>query len=395
MDATRKHLLEDAIVPRRHRIVYLTPDCTDAAVKKRAHGFTALGHELVSFSFRRARYDVGYQPDWPNVELGQTEERRLASRIVMCLGALRTIYANRRKWREATMLYVRNVDLSLLGVVGKWLTRSRAPLVYEVLDVHPALTQHGVRAAVLRWLERRVLGRSELLVISSPAFLRDYFQPTQHYTGRVFLLENKWPREDMCARERKLPFELDDHEPVWTIGWFGNLRCQKSLDILTGLAEMLPDRVRIYLRGHASLLGERTLLDAIRGNPNMVYEGEYSAPKELAEIYSRVHFSWCGDLCGGENSLWLLPCRLYEGGYFGIPAIAVDAHETGRAVRDRELGISISPPYAIALKDVLLGMTSAEYTRMRNNLEAKPASDFLDDGDLASMVSLIPRRNNE
>ena len=41
------------------------------------------------------------------------------------------------------MLYVRNVDLAVLGMVGKLLTRSRARIVFEVLDVHPALTRSG------------------------------------------------------------------------------------------------------------------------------------------------------------------------------------------------------------------------------------------------------------
>ena len=42
----------------------------------------------------------------------------------------------------------------------------------------------------------------------------------------------------MSALTRKIPYELTEHEPVWTIGWFGNIRCQQSLAILTELAEM-------------------------------------------------------------------------------------------------------------------------------------------------------------
>ena len=278
-DGTQQDLMENSTDFRGRRIIYVAPDCTDSAVKKRAHGFVSLGVDLLSFSFRRTRYDVNYVPDWPNVELGKTTERRLAARILMLLRALWIIYANRRSWRAATMLYVRNLDLALLTLLGKAMTRCRAPLVFEVLDVHPELAKRGTRAVLLRWLERRVLNRCELLVVSSPAFLKNYFHPIQGYTGRTFLLENKWPCENFCADDRKLAYELNDHQPVWTIGWFGNLRCPRSLDILTELADALPDRVKIYMRGCASLLGEQLLANAIGNRPNMFFEGEYRAPE--------------------------------------------------------------------------------------------------------------------
>ena len=118
------------------------------------------------------------------------------------------------------MLYVRNLDLALLAWVATLLTRSRAPLVYEVLDVHPGLTKQGLRGAILRWLERRILKRCELLVVSSPAFLNNYYRPVQGYKADAFLLENKWPRERFCVQPRKIPCDFAEGHPVWTIGWF-------------------------------------------------------------------------------------------------------------------------------------------------------------------------------
>jgi succinoglycan biosynthesis protein ExoL len=333
---------------------------------------------------------VDYVPDWPNVELGKTTERRLAARILASLRSLRIIYANRRSWRAATMVYVRNLDLALLTLLARVITRCRAPLVFEVLDVHPKLAERGARAALLRWLERRVLNRCELLVVSSPAFLKNYFQPLQHYTGQTFLLENKWPREDVWTEDRKLAFDLDEHRPVWIVGWFGNLRCPRSLEILTELADALPDRVQIYMRGCPSLLGARRLENAIGGRPNMVFAGEYVAPAEFASIYSNVHFNWCADFSDGDNSRWLLPNRLYEGGYFGIPAIAIAGHETGRVVRERHLGITLEAPYAHSMKDLLDNLTSEQYRQLRQRIEAMPSFHFVDTGEMAELMRLAP-----
>jgi succinoglycan biosynthesis protein ExoL len=371
---------------RRGRVVYVTPDCTDSAVQKRVHGFLGVGMDVVSFSFRRARYNVEYVPDWPNIELGTTTERQLLTRAFVMMRALWLIFRHRRTWREATVVYARNLDLALLALVGKSITRCPAPFVYEVLDIHPATTGGGYKAAFLRWLERRVLARSELLVISSPAFLENYFQPLQRYQGESFVMENKWHAKQISTLTRNLPYPLEAQEPIWTIGWFGNIRCAKSLEILTELADALPDRVRIYIRGCASLLGEQELMNAIGSRKNMIFAGEYAAPGELPAIYSNVHFNWCVDLCGGDNSQWLLPNRLYEGGYFGVPAIAIEGHETGRVVSQRNLGITLQTPAAHQLRDVLSSLSREDYEQMRQSIESLPAAHFVDYGDLAQLM---------
>ena len=136
------------------QIVYIAPDCTDSAVQKRAHGFVTAGHDVVSFSFRRTRYNVQYEPDWPNVSLGCTTERKLAARIAICLKALWRVIRYGRYWRQADLIYVRNLDLAVLTLIGRLLTGCCAPVVYEVLDVHPALTANGLRSKMLRWTER-------------------------------------------------------------------------------------------------------------------------------------------------------------------------------------------------------------------------------------------------
>lgn len=372
-------------------VVYIAPDCTDSAVRKRVHGFLGVGMEVVSFSFRRVRYNVDFVPDWPNYELGTTSERRLLTRVFVMLRALGLIFRHRRTWRAASVVYARNLDLALLALVGKAITRCPAQFVYEVLDIHPATTRSGVRAAVLRWLERRVLAKSQLLVVSSPAFVPNYFEPWQRYRGESLLLENKWPSNQISSLSRKLPYELPEHEPRWIIGWFGNIRCLKSLQILSELADLLPDRVQVYIRGCVSLLGEQTLMDAVSGRSNMVFAGEFMAPGELPAIYSNIHFNWCVDLCGGDNSQWLLPNRLYEGGYFGVPAIAIDGHETGRVVRQRQLGITLDNPIAHELGDLLSQLTREEYKQLRQRIESLPATNFVDYGDLAQLRQATSR----
>ena len=199
--------------------------------------FLAGGHQLLSFSFRRDRYNVGVAADWPNVELGRSTERRLGARILLCLTSIQMIFRYRQQWRHATMVYARNLDLALLALIGRWITWCCAPLVYEVLDIHPILTQSTIGGKLLRWIERRILAGSQLLVVSSPAFVREYFQPRQAYKGKTLLLENRWSSESVFAERQVLDAPACGPDPVWTIGWFGNLRFAASLRILTAIAD--------------------------------------------------------------------------------------------------------------------------------------------------------------
>jgi succinoglycan biosynthesis protein ExoL len=381
-----------ASAPRRQavaheRIVYLAPDCTDSAVKKRAHTFLRFGHELLSFSFRRDRYNVGSIPEWPNVELGRSTERRLGARVVGVFGAIRTIFQRRDVWRRASLIYARNLDLGLLALIGRTVTRSRAPLVYEVLDIHPLLASTHGRGRLLRWVERRVLKRCRLLVVSSPAFATQYFDRLQAYRGRIFLLENKWPPDGVFGGPRKLDYELTGSPPCWTIGWFGNLRCEASLQMLTELADQLGDRVRIYLRGYASLLPSTALERALAGRTNLVFAGQYNAPNDLPALYQQVHFNWCADFSDGDNSRWLIPNRLYEGGYFGIPAIGIAEHETGKVVQQRGLGLSLAAPYVDNLKAYLVNLQPDDYRRLRGRIESLPVEHFVETNDIAARMS--------
>ena len=92
----------------------------------------------------------------------------------------------------------------------------------------------------------------------------------------------------------------------------------------------------------------------------------------------------------GDNSRWLLPNRLYEGGYFGVPAIGIATHETGRVIGQRRLGLSLEPPFVDHLREILAELTSEEYQKMRSEIEARPSSDFVDTEEMEELMDHFP-----
>jgi succinoglycan biosynthesis protein ExoL len=382
-------------------VAFFGHDWQESTVVKRIRAFSGLGLRVVGFNFRRDKFARGFQPFWDNVHLGITQDRAYVKRLLALLRALPRVLRHRQVLREADFLYARNIDMCALALAGKLLSGSTAPLVYEVLDVQRVFLGSGLVSRLFRWAERQLLKRSDLLVISSPGFDAHYFRSVQGYRGRLFLLENKisFAQAAAVARPVLSKAALCAPQPApdkWVIGWFGTLRCPQSLAMLCRIAEALPDKVEIYLRGVPTETGLEAFERAIAEHPNMIYDGEYRNPEDLAEIYGRVHLTWAFDfLDAGTNSDWLLPNRLYEGGYFGSVALASSHTQTGAKVRELGLGYTFGPPEADNLIAFLRWYSMDEHLARRAHILSLPLQAFCDLHDtrrLCELVLDLPRR---
>lgn len=371
-------------------VLFFGHDLTESTVIKRARSFRANGLSLTGFMFRRCKVNRDFVPPWPTVELGLTEDQSYGRRLMALARAVPVLFRNRARLRAGSAIYARNLDMCLLALAARLVAWRRLPIVYEVLDVHRLMTVPGFAGAALRWFERLLLRRIDLLVVSSPGYMENYFKPVQGYRGDWFLLENK---VFLDGQEPPRPAERRP-EPAkrrWRIGWFGSLRCEESLHLLISVADRLPDDVEVVLYGGYPLaLGEKGLWDAIAGRPNIRHGGEYRNPADLARIYGEVDLYWGLDFHEkGANSLWLLPNRLYEGGMCGVVAVAAEGTQTGRRVAEDGLGFVIEAPYDEALAGLLAGLTPERYEEVRRNVLSKPIQHFVETDDSQRLCSRI------
>jgi succinoglycan biosynthesis protein ExoL len=272
----------------------------------------------------------------------------------------------------ADMFVARNIDMVLLAWIARLTLPTRPPIVYECLDIHALMTAAGAKATLARWIERRMLARTALLVLSSPGFATHYFQARQGYSGRWFLLENKlWFPADPLPRPQAPTPRLSGARLV--LGWVGAIRCAPSLDILLAAAAAAPDRLQIRIHGviHRHALPD---FDArIAALPNVTYAGPYSYPEGLGAIYDGCDLVWAQDLWQrGANSDWLLPNRIYEASWFGCPSIAVAGTQTAARIAADGLGIVLPTADADALLAALDALTPAALDRLRRSVLACP-----------------------
>lgn len=344
-------------------VAYLVHDLEDAAVKRRVQLFLGEGCTVAVGGFRRraksktttCEYKVEGQ--CPVLELGRTHDARFGQRVVTVLK--RFIFSGEIQefTASSTVIVARNLEMLLLA----WRVRlPKQRLVYECLDIHRMMIGGGVASSCLRWIERKLLSRADLLLISSPAFVKHYFQSHQGYRQSALLAENKAVSD---LRSKNFESKRINRQYTWRIGWFGMLRCRKTLEILSTLVQNSAGGIEVIVAGipsPAEFLDFEASINAVKG---MQYQGVYQS-SELQALYASVDFIWAIDYFEeGGNSDWLLPNRLYEGLANGVVPIALGDTETGHWLERNGVGWVVRQPERELLPAIQC-LDEVHYTKM-------------------------------
>lgn len=375
--------------PDPSEIAFFAHERGDARVRKRIAALRDQGWRVLGFTFHRQREKEDVPPDWENIHLGTTYNRRYLQRLLAFAGCIGVLWRQRERLGGCRAIYVVNTDNALLALLGRFFAGGSAPLVLELADIQPAMLGKGLLARGFRAIERFVLARTALLVTTSPGFVREYFLPVQRHGGRIFLLENKvYPSAGLPPAAPAGP-PVHDGRP-WVIGCFGAFRCRRSLELMRALARRCEGRVRFILRGYpaGTLAGDFHRL--IEGVEAIGFGGPYRYPEDLAEMYAGTDLNWAFDESDPNgNSAWLLPNRIYEGGCFGVPALSAASTETGRWIRSKGLGWSFDESLEETLAAFLTRLDPADWRAVRDACAATPREDFTGDGDYRLLSSAI------
>ena len=368
-------------------VAFFGHDSNEPTIVKRVHSFAEGGARVAAFTFTRVRGGASSPATWfDNLHLGFTQDRNYLQRMPNLVIGLFIALSKFQTLRQADVIYARNIDMAIIAALAKALSGSRAALAYEVLDIQRIFFGENLISKLMRFAERRILSTSRMLVVSSPDFIENYFSACQGYSGPWRVLENN------IAADREpgmLAGCAPPPSPPWKIGWFGPLRCRKSLDTLCAIADRLGRKVFIEIRGAPSEedLPVELIRSVVAQRSNMAYGGAYTSPDDLAYIYNSVHFSWCVDfLDEGANSDWLLPNRIYEGGLYAVPAIARAGTATARKVEEDGLGVSLKDPLEEVATKYFRRLKTKEFASLRDKIKAMPASKFIDRNDTTMLL---------
>lgn len=386
-------IAESRPVEPARSLAYFAPDRNDAAFRRRLAQWRYAGFSVQAFAFSRRTTTSG---ELDCVELGHIEPRSRGRRVLSLIAAAARLIRARRRLAGVRLIVARNLDNLLLALFCKLLVPSHPPVVYEVLDINRSLTMPGFPSRCYRTIDRMLTGCSDLLVVSSPHFITEYFQNRLGYSGKWYLFENKVPRYARFLMEPHPPPADGVHRHArhagrrWRLGWFGYLDDERSWRCLREIARALPDEIEIKIRGvpYGIFNAERFLAD-LRNLPNVVFRGSYRNPEDLSSMYSEIDMVWaidCNDPAG--NSKWLLPNSVYEAAYFGVPSIALEGSGVGEYVSTRAIGWCISEPLEESFIALIGRLASGEHQRVSARLRQLGSEPFMEKDEISEIWAL-------
>lgn len=360
------------------KIGYFVHNLNDPSVERRCSMLTRGGALLAVAGFTR---DPQLRPDIAMrspLVVGHTSDANFIGRITGAVKVAMFSKELRHHFRDCDVIMARNLEqLAIARVIA----RGR-PIVYECLDIHRLLVGRSLPAKVVRAAEAALLPHVRLLITSSPAFLREHFS-RRPLSAATLLVENKLLMDGSARFAQPSPLG-----PPWRIGWFGMLRCHRTLDFLTELAAKADGQIEVVISGKPSPVELPDFEARVAASPGLTYTGPYRY-EDLADLYGAVHFAWTIDWFEeGLNSSWLLPNRIYEAIAHRTIPIALAGVEAGHWLREQRAGLLVQTPDDA--RAALLAMDADQYDMLITPVSQMDSRRVVaDDRDCREMVAAI------
>jgi succinoglycan biosynthesis protein ExoL len=362
----------------RVKISYFIHDVGHPDLMRRFEMLRVGGAEISVFGFHRKRSPDAEVAD-AVVDLGRTVDADFAQRIWALVRAIPQLGRWAARLAASELILARNLEMLILAAIVRRRYAPDAALVYECLDIHRMMLSSHVAGKVLRALERVLLHRCQGLMVSSPAFICEYFDRFHPTLPETLVVENKvFGGGDQLEPEA----QTADSGPPWRIGWFGVLRCRRSLEVLSHLARSTPQLVEVVVAGMPALNVFPDGGKAFAGIPGLTFLGSYRDEAELSRLFRSVHFAWAVDFYeAGGNSNWLLPNRLYRAALYGTVPVAIATVETGHWLANHGAGILLGERLEEQLVDTMQSMTPQSFAWAKAAIDRIPKSALIVDAN--------------
>lgn len=330
----------------RARVLFLHSTLSDPRGRKRILGLAPFfGHVIVAGFTRPGAGESTL--DGEVVSLGEIGYGLGVRRALIMLRSIVRVAA---LLRRADVVYAFGLDVLLLARLAG-AVRLRKVQVLEIADIRAVETDAGWLSTIIQrvtsWLVRPV----KILVSTSERYIADYYHKIiDHRFEAEFVLPNRVPGN----YAKRLPLRELSGDPQIRIGYFGGIRCERSIDILTKLIARGLGKFHLVVKGEWRLDNGRR--DTLRSHPDATIHGPYRSPEGLPGVYSDVDIVWVGYpyvayrgrlVC---NRRWARTTRYYEALCFGRAMIGQDGTADGKAIGTGGFGpvIPLEEPEAAA-----------------------------------------------
>lgn len=319
-------------------VLCVVPALEHAHYSRRVAMLRDAGFRVSVVGFERAGRPGG-RLEGPVESLGPLARGRYLKRGLVLGASVRRV---RAALRRHDLAYAFGPDLGALALLAG--RRTGIPVVVEIPDLRPRQTASGGLGRIARALDRALVERCRLLVLTSPDYETYYRTWLRTGTPRL-VIENKvdpaiaaaFGEPDAGDPRAEPPEPLPDR-PL-RLGWFGLLRDDWSLRLLEALGRAAPGRFEFSLAGaFAPVVPD--FARRVSGVPDLVYHGPFRR-EEAPALFAGVDLTLSCYPPDPPHWRWSRSNRYYLACLCRTPLITragtADAAETERW----DLGVSL------------------------------------------------------
>ena len=149
-------------------IAFIVHMASNTRAQKRVFRLETLGARSKVLAFER--HTFAGKP-WPEgyVSLGWIQHGSYHKRLPTFFGAF---FKVRNAFKQSDAAYVFGQDLLLLSLMARRALRKKPVVICEIGDIEGILIGNSILSRFLRWLERRLFEKIDLLVVTSESYVR-------------------------------------------------------------------------------------------------------------------------------------------------------------------------------------------------------------------------------
>lgn len=281
----------------------------------------------------------------------------------------KALIALKRSVRSGDLVITCSLDTLLIANIFSLFRSVR--IRHQVRDLHPVQLSHGFKTRFIRWSEKTLLRRCEMLMFSSRGFYDRYY--AQIFNGEVVLLENL-PRRDIWEGFQR----SKNPNGVITIGYIGIARYMQPLVNLIDAVKRLNiegGRFRVKFAGGGDMA---SLREFARGDDSFEFHGLFEYTRDIARLHQDIDVIFAVYDKFNSNCQLAMPTKFYESLVSGIPIMVSDSTEVGEQVRIAGTGIAVDGTDVAAISAALadINRDSSWYQSATGKLSENPAGGF-------------------
>ena len=369
------------------KILVFTTAIEHSTFRKTAMMLANSGAKVHVVGFTRNNFPASENKGYSIESLGTLSHGNYFKRFVKLLKFLLTF---RKKAKDYDVIYNFTLDtliiskLSLLFIKKTW--------VYQIQDIRSIFFGKSIISTIARWVEKTLVKRIDLLVVSSIDYYTGYFKTIHNVKPeKVFVIENKLINQ---IRRRAFEDKLFSINKI-NIGYFGVMRCERSWEILKDLALKYPEKFSLYMRGKPVAMPN--LEEEIRNIPNIEYGGVYKSPDDLAELYDKVDIVWaCYPYNKSKEGNWKLArtIRFYEACAYNKPIIVQRGTAQEKDTLNNNLGLVIDMSNIEKTLNQLNSMSFKDFEEWHRNLSKLDVSFYTHTDEYEALFKKIKEINH-